>query len=141
MDEGYRQLAQHLDRIPNGYPETESGVELRILAKLFAPEEAALACELTLHPVTPRELAEQLQRDERELRLMLKGMLKKGLIDAERGHGSFAYKLLPFVVGFWEHQNAQIDEELARLFEEYYHEAFHKAMAVPTSNRKPIAGS
>jgi electron transport complex protein RnfB len=39
----YRRLAERLDAIPNGFPATESGVELKLLAKIFAPEEAALA--------------------------------------------------------------------------------------------------
>jgi hypothetical protein len=39
----YQQLAQRLNALPEGFPATESGVELRLLAKLFSPEEAALA--------------------------------------------------------------------------------------------------
>ena len=39
----YCQLAKHLDRLPGGYPATESGVELRILRRLFSPQDAALA--------------------------------------------------------------------------------------------------
>ena len=39
----YQQLAQHLDNLPAGYPATESGVELRILQRLFKPAEAELA--------------------------------------------------------------------------------------------------
>jgi hypothetical protein len=31
----YERLAQKLDALPNGYPRTESGVELRILEKIF----------------------------------------------------------------------------------------------------------
>ncbi len=45
----YRKLAQRLDAIPNGFPATESGVELRLLvAKIFTPEEAALASVMRL---------------------------------------------------------------------------------------------
>ena len=36
-DDIYRKLAQRLDAIPNGFPATESGVELRLLAKIFTP--------------------------------------------------------------------------------------------------------
>ena len=31
----YRQLQEHLDKLPIGYPKTNSGVELRILQLLF----------------------------------------------------------------------------------------------------------
>ncbi|KPL17221.1 MAG: hypothetical protein AMS23_09630 [Bacteroides sp. SM1_62] len=41
-----QKLAKRLDQIPNGFPKTGSGVELRLLAKLFTPEEAALALNL-----------------------------------------------------------------------------------------------
>lgn len=43
----YSSFAAALDRLPNGYPRTESGIELLILQKLFTPEEAALASLLT----------------------------------------------------------------------------------------------
>ena len=43
----YEQLADKLNRIPNGFPRTQSGVELRLLAKLFSEEDAALACSLS----------------------------------------------------------------------------------------------
>ena len=36
----YRELQRHLDRLAIGFPSTESGVDLRILKHLFAPEEA-----------------------------------------------------------------------------------------------------
>jgi len=45
----FRQLARHLHNLPGGYPPTETGVELKILRRLFTPEEA----ELILH-LTPR---------------------------------------------------------------------------------------
>ncbi|MBC7186103.1 MAG: 4Fe-4S binding protein [Calditrichaeota bacterium] len=128
MEDPYEKLAQRLDQTPNGFPRTASGVELRLLAKLFTPEEAALAAELTLQPETAEELALRLGRDRHELRHILKEMLKKGLIDAEPGKGGFAYKLLPFVVGIYEHQNAQIDEEFAHLFEDYYRQDIHRVM-------------
>ena len=35
MEEVYRVLAKKLDGMPNGYPATENGVELKILKKIF----------------------------------------------------------------------------------------------------------
>jgi Na+-translocating ferredoxin:NAD+ oxidoreductase subunit B len=40
----YEQLARHLDDLPAGYPATESGVELRILRRLFTPETPSSPC-------------------------------------------------------------------------------------------------
>ncbi len=134
----YKKLAQALDRIPEGYPETESGVELKILAKLFTPGEAELACHLSLDPQTAKTVGLDIGWDERKTFVMLKGMTKKGLIEAERGEGGLAFKLIPFVVGFYENQNAQIDEEFARLFEIYYKEAFQKMMTFKPSVHRVI---
>jgi NAD-dependent dihydropyrimidine dehydrogenase PreA subunit len=50
----YKRLAKHLDELPAGYPETESSVELRILRRLFTPEEAELALPTTLIPEEAR---------------------------------------------------------------------------------------
>ena len=35
MTDVYKRLAKKLDELPNGYPETESGVELKILEKIL----------------------------------------------------------------------------------------------------------
>ncbi len=138
MQDIYKQLASALDRIPNGFPETESGVELKLLAKLFTPEEAALACQLTLEPQSARTIAQQTGRDEQETFTMLKAMAKKELIEREGGEGSLSFKLMPFNVGFYEFQNARIDEEFAHLFENYYREAFYKMMSLKPSVHRVI---
>lgn len=134
----YKKLARVLDRIPEGYPETESGVELKILAKLFTPGEAELACHLSLDPQTAKTAGLSIGWDERKTFVLLKGMTKKGLIEAERGEGGLAFKLIPFIVGFYENQNARIDEEFARLFESYYKEAFQKMMTFKPSVHRVI---
>ncbi|MFH1983442.1 MAG: hypothetical protein ABIL58_16480 [Pseudomonadota bacterium] len=41
QDQVYRQLQQHLDRMPVGFPATRSGDELEILKHIFSAEEAA----------------------------------------------------------------------------------------------------
>jgi len=129
MENIYKQLARVLDKIPEGYPETASGVELKILAELFTPEEAELACHLDLEPRLAKTISGRIGREERSTFIMLKGMTKKGLIEAERGQGGLAFKLIPFVVGFYENRNAQIDEKFAQLVETYFNEAFYKIMA------------
>ena len=50
----YKRLARHLDNLPGGFPPTESGVEMRILRRLFTPEEAKLAVYLTLLAEEPQ---------------------------------------------------------------------------------------
>ena len=34
----YKKLREHLDKLPVGFPETESGIEMRILKHLFTPD-------------------------------------------------------------------------------------------------------
>ena len=66
----YQRLAKHLDNLPGGFPATESGVELRILRRLFTPDEAELALHLTLIPEEARVIARRakitrMEADER----------------------------------------------------------------------------
>lgn len=138
MKKIYKQLAEHLDQIPNGFPETESGVELKILTKLFTPEEAEVACAMSLKPLPAKAIAEKYLQHERQTFILLKGMVKKGLIDIERGHDGLLFKLMPFIVGFYERQNAQIDKEFALLFEQYYREALHGMMTISPSVHRVI---
>ena len=122
QQEVYRQLAQTLDALPNRFPTTPTGVEFRLLAKLFAPEEAALACALRLEPESAADIAHRAGSDQKETRSTLKRMVAKGLIDIKKGEGEFAYALRPFVVGFYEGQLPRMDAEMAQLFEQYYRE-------------------
>jgi ferredoxin len=129
-DEQYRLLAERLDALPNGFPSTPDGAELRLLAKIFTPEEAALAASLRMTLETPAEIAARTGRNRAELAAQLKGMARRGLIKAGRAPGGLGYGLLPFVVGIYEMQGGTIDAELARLFEDYYRQAFGQAMAI-----------
>ena len=49
-DDVYVRLREHLDNLPVGFPKTESGVELRILKRLFTEEEAEMAMHLSYIP-------------------------------------------------------------------------------------------
>ncbi|MCP4551764.1 MAG: hypothetical protein GY834_06930 [Bacteroidetes bacterium] len=135
----YHQLAEKLDQIPNGYPKTKSGVELKILAKLFTKDEAALATNLSLEPKTIKEIAEVNQAAETDAKRLLLSMVKKGLIEIKRAEGKgLVFLLMPFVVGFYERQNGNIDKEFSELFEEYYHESFHQVMTINPSVHRVI---
>ena len=137
MTEAYQKLADELDRIPNGFPRTKSGVELKLLAKLFTEEEARMASSLSLESQSIQEIADKNNTGKPEAKSLLIGMVKKGLIDLKREEGKgFVFHLIPFVVGFYERQNAKIDKEFAELFEQYYHESFHRTMlAEPSVHR------
>jgi hypothetical protein len=126
----FKKLAKRLDALPNGYPPTEDGAELRLLEYLFTPEEAELAAQMRLTPESHNDIGERLGRDPQEVRKLLKGMVRKGLIGRGRMEGGLGFQLIPFAIGFYEYQFDKIDEEFAKLFEAYYQQAFSKVLAV-----------
>ena len=128
--QAYKELAHRLDELPNGFPPTPDGAELRLLAKLFTPEEAALAAKLRLTPETAAEYAERIDGDVRVLRRTLRNMAKKGLITVAKTDRGLEYSIMPFAVGIWEMQAPTIDEELAYLFEDYFQQAFSIGLVI-----------
>jgi ferredoxin len=119
-EDTYRALANHLNSFPQGFPSTEDGVELELLANLFAPAEADFALHLS-QSFTPLDTVtgglDLLVEDPRSL---VKAMTSKGLVSMKRGKEGVEVKLLPFIVGFYENQVNRMDETFARLFERYY---------------------
>jgi ferredoxin len=116
----YRRLADRLNKIPNGFPATKSGVEQRLLAKIFTPEEAGLAAELSVDPETADVIAARVGREPKAIYHTLKAMVRKGQIQVSRKNGKLGFGLMPFAVGIYEEQLPRIDEELAMLFEQYF---------------------
>jgi len=119
MEDIYKKLAVHLDHTPSGFPETESGVELRILKQLFTKEEAELTLSLVLMLETAETIANRTNRDPKEIEPMLIEMGKKGLIIHVYKNGINSFMLLHFVVGIWEYQVNRLTKELIKDFNEY----------------------
>jgi ferredoxin len=116
----YHRLARHLDDLPGGFPPTESGVEQRILRRLFTPEEAELATHLTLLAEEPRVIARRAKIPPDEAAKRLEEMARKGLIYRVRPRGKPAlYMAIQWVVGIWEFQVNRLSPELVHDFEEY----------------------
>ncbi len=139
----YQLLAGCLDGLPNGFPPAPDGSHLRILAKLYSPEEALLAAQLSPDLETTQQIAERIGADPDFLRKQLKGMARQGLIGAGQAEGGLGFKLIPFVVGIYENQVNTIDAELASLFEEYFQHGFGKILAVepPVHRVVPVGES
>jgi len=116
----YHQLAVHLDHLPGGYPQTPSGVENKILEKLFTVEEASLACHLTLLDEKAKVVAYRSGLPLNQVSEMLKQMAEKGLIfQTIEKDGSLVYMAAQFAVGMWEMQVGRLDEELVNLVGQY----------------------
>ena len=119
MEDVYKKLAIHLDNTPSGFPETESGVELRILNQLFTKEEATLTLCLVLMLETVEAIAKRAGKDPKEIEPMLIEMGKKGLILHTNRNDVNTFMLLHFVVGIWEYQVNRLTKELIKDFNEY----------------------
>jgi len=120
MSDIYKKLAKHLDDMPGGFPSTESGVELRILRRLFTPEEAELALSLTLLPEEPAHVAKRIHLPEEETARRLEDMAKKGLIyRVQPKDGPARYLAWQFVIGIWEFHVNSLDRGLVEDMAEY----------------------
>jgi Na+-translocating ferredoxin:NAD+ oxidoreductase subunit B len=117
----YPQLARFLDDLPAGYPGTGTGIELRILQKLFSPEEARIFMQLSLLGESTKIIAYRLHQPVASVSKVLVEMEQKGLISGNGKTGDLAeYSVNQFVIGFYEDQVNHLDRELAELIEEYF---------------------
>jgi len=66
--------------MPHSYPATESGIEIRLLEKIFSPDEALLAAEMSYLKEPASEIAARASVPEKEARRNLKNMVRKKMI-------------------------------------------------------------
>ncbi|WP_287152567.1 4Fe-4S binding protein [Candidatus Solincola tengchongensis] len=128
-DEVYRKLWDFLDRMPLGFPSTSSGVELRILKRLFSEEEAEMAVHLSPLPEDAETIAGRCGMDVAYVSGKLEDMSRKGLVFRTRRGGRTLYNTAPFMIGLYEYSVEKMDEELASLYREYYEAAYMMEMA------------
>jgi ferredoxin len=121
----YQRLAQYLDSFPGRFPPTDDGLHLRILERLFTPEQAALALHLTLMPEEAEKIAARAGLPHEKVASMLDEMAGLGLItDLRRREKPPRYMAAQFVIGIWEYQVNRLTPELARDVGEYLDRAF-----------------
>ncbi len=137
-DKVYEALASHLDRLPIGFPKTETGVEIRILKRLFTPEEAALAQLVILKPETAKEIASRTGHDGEELPSKLERMSRKGLIFRMGQGDNIRYMAVNFIVGIWEFNLNRLDPELISDVEEYVPHYFRQSHNLKTPQIRTI---
>jgi Na+-translocating ferredoxin:NAD+ oxidoreductase subunit B len=119
MADSYKLLAAKLNRMPNGFPSTEGGVELRILKKIFSPEDAGIALKMGMMPESAEDIAKRLHEPAANTKTLLDEMVAKGQLTTFMMNGVQKYFLMPFVIGIYEFQVKRLDKELSDLFEEY----------------------
>jgi NAD-dependent dihydropyrimidine dehydrogenase PreA subunit len=120
MDEKtYHELAKVLDTLPNGFPATESGVEMRLLKRIFRPEDAELFCDLRLDFETAEQIAARTGRPLTDLEAHLTQMRERGQIFGIDIDGTKLFKMAPWVLGIFELQRPHMDKEMAEMCEEF----------------------
>jgi electron transport complex protein RnfB len=119
-EETYQKLREFMDTLPAGYPATPTGVEIKILKKLYTPEQAKLTMKLGRNPEEVSVIAKRIQMTELELAPKLEEMAQNGLIFRVRQGDKILYQAYQFVVGVYEFQLKNLDREFCELFEEYF---------------------
>lgn len=125
-DDIFRQLQQRLDLYSIGFPATASGIEIKILKKLFSEPDAALFLALTPKLETAEQVAPRIGRTPAEVAVQLDAMAEKGLLFRVRRNGTAKYGAIPFVHGLFEFQVKDLDPELAQMVEDYHKQGFSK---------------
>ena len=141
MNDVYGQLRERLDNFSTGFPMTKNGSEMKILKRLFSPDDAALFLHLTPMLETPGAVAARVNRDEKEVAKQLEDMAQKGLLFRLRKPDSVKYSAVPFVIGILEFQLKRMDKNLAQEFEDYLQSGLLptlKATATPLMRTVPI---
>jgi len=150
----YRELQQHLDKAPVGYPATESGVDIELLKHLFTPEEARIGKYLsniqleTVGRIHKRVSKSGIQGSLEELRQILDRMVKKGTILAySDGYPEKRYKNCGVSAGgIVDFQVNRLTSEFVETFHKYHEEQFARVettgrIGIPQLRTIPVAQS
>ncbi|GAH00079.1 unnamed protein product, partial [marine sediment metagenome] len=129
-EEVYRELQEHLDKLPIGYPATDSGVEIRILKYIFSPEEAQIAIKLGFMPENIQQIYPRINESAlsmEELEQTLEKMFDKGAINSytikdKSGEKIKYYSNAQLAIGMLEYKMGDLSKEFCEDFERYMHE-------------------
>jgi Na+-translocating ferredoxin:NAD+ oxidoreductase subunit B len=121
----YERLAHALNKHPEGFPRTQTGVELQILMRILSPEEAELGSHLTHNLETAEAIGKRMGVPEAELERRLLAMMAQGKVWRRKSEqaGKWAYRMAPFIPGFYEEYMVETrDMELLHLMGHYARE-------------------
>ncbi len=120
----YSKLREQFDQYSVGFPATKSGVEIKILKKMFSEEQARMYLDMTMMLEDPAAVAERTGRDAVQVAQLLETMASKGLLFRKRSGEQVKYAAVAFVIGSYEFQLKTLDREMAELVEAYFDEGF-----------------
>jgi Na+-translocating ferredoxin:NAD+ oxidoreductase subunit B len=125
--DAYRELQEHLDKMPVGFPATATGVELRLLKALFTPAQARIALGLDYKFRSAEQILAHIPvrgLSVAELETGLEEMADKGITFAKQQDGVKVYATMPLVVGMLELQVNRLTPNLLKDVDEYFGEKY-----------------
>jgi electron transport complex protein RnfB len=126
--DAYRRLQEHLDKMPMGYPATESRVEINLLKTIFTPREASIATHLDYKHRTVDQIFETAKAEvgsKEELTRILDEIVAKGGIARIERDGKELYAVLPLILwGMYERQLKRLTPEFLTNFGQYIQNEF-----------------
>ena len=145
----YEKTRAHLDKLPIGFPKTESGIELKILQYFFSEEEAKLILCLELAPISPetilkrsKKLHSQLSDDQ--ITETLDQMFMRGVVARRGRKAPYSYSLLMLAIGMFEFQVDHMQPEFVQYLHQYFDEGFGEEFfraSVPQLRTSPVMGA
>ena len=130
-DDQYRELQQHLDKMPVGFPPTESGIEIKLLKHLFTPKQVQIALQLKFIGEPIKNIYRRLKKKDfiaskEDLKKKLDEMYFKGLIYrvTKKNTDTNFYASAPFVIGMYEFQLNSLTPEFYKNSEKYLNEVY-----------------
>ncbi len=137
----YYKLGERLNQGPMKMPLVEPF--LNLLREYYTEEQAVLGAAFPVGAHKARDLAKQLNRDEKELADLLESMADGGLVFALKDDGgAYEYTLLQFIPGVVEFQlmkgtDTPKDRKIARMFDELM-KNMGKLMNAAKKDAKPV---
>ncbi len=106
-DEIYRLLQEHLDTQAVGFPAVRSGADIRLLRRLFTPEEARLSLNLSFRPEPGEAIIAKAapEYSAQQTSGLLDSMFTKGAIGWKKKDNIEYWYVMPLVVGMYEAQD------------------------------------
>ena len=126
----YRQLQEHLDKLPIGFPKTQSGVEIKILKHLFNSSEVKIALCLSLGNTSVQTVQKRMKRKFNEthelnyLQKILDKLYLNGSINRSKKL-PYKYSNAMLAIGMFEYQLGHLSKEFMELMHQYFDEGFN----------------
>ena len=146
--DAYRELQRHLNKMPIGYPPTQSGVEINVLKTIYTPEEARITIHLDYKYKTVDEIFETAKGEvgsKEELAQILDGIVSKGGMSRRKRGDQRQYAVPPPVLwGMYEYQLKRLSPEFLMNFGQYMQGEFGAELAsspVPKMRVIPVKES